>query len=211
MENLSVPIEYEDSVCEIKTMDNELIATGTISKISEKYIILKSKQKNLPFVDYGDYIKINVFNTKEGFRVIVGNVYTSTSSELSIVNMVSLVDHERRNFFRVDLEMSVNIKVIPPESKESRNIDVIIKDMSLSGMRFRSKEYIAEGTIITVRLALSKNKTFPLEYKVVRIINEDAYNNIQYGCMLTSDDNERTDSLCAFLFQKQREFLNRKR
>lgn len=211
MDNLPIPIEYEGSVCEIKTMENELVATGTINVISEKYIIMRSKHKDFPLVDYGNLIKVNVFNTRQGFRVMVGNVYTSTSAELSIVSIVSLVDHERRNFFRVDLEMPTTMRVTLPGQSREQEITVTVKDMSLSGLRFQSKERMPEGTPFFIELNLVKRKTFVLEYKIVRIISEDVHNNIQYGCLLTSADNDGTDCLCSFLFQKQREFLNQRR
>ena len=210
MDNLPIPIEYEGSVCEIKTMHNELVATGTISIISQKYIIMTSKHKDFPLVDYGSLIKVNVFNTRQGFRVMVGNVYTSTSAELSIVSIVSLVDHERRNFFRVDLELPANMKA-RAEDKSEQEYTITIKDMSLSGLRFQTKDRFAEGTPIKVELNLSRRKLFELDYRIVRLISEDIHHNIQYGCELVSAEADATDYLCSFLFQKQREFLNQRK
>ena len=67
------------------------------------------KKKELQIVDYGTSIKVNVFNGKNGFRVLVGNVYTSTKSDMSVDNVINLVDKERRNFFRVDMEISAKV------------------------------------------------------------------------------------------------------
>ena len=67
MAELPMPKDYEGSVCEIKTMENELIAIGKIKEISQKYIKINNEKKELQIVDYGTSIKVNVFNGKNGF------------------------------------------------------------------------------------------------------------------------------------------------
>ena len=212
MSNLPIPEEYTGSLCEIKTMENALIATGRIKEISEKYIKIANKDRDMQIVDFGTLLKINVFNTKLGFRVLVGNVYTSSRFELSIVSIVSLVYCERRNFFRVD--MSLDSKVVYTKNANSRtdgDIDIVIKDMSLSGLRFVSKYSFQVGMLVMVEAKLSRKKDTSILCKIVRIINEeDSEGYINYGCEIIhgTGDNDDTDTLCSFLFQKQREFLS---
>ena len=45
MAELPMPKDYEGSVCEIKTMENELIAIGKIKEISQKYIKINNEKK----------------------------------------------------------------------------------------------------------------------------------------------------------------------
>ena len=212
MSNLPIPEEYTGSLCEIKTKENSLISTGRIKEISEKYIKIANKDKDMQIVDYGTLIKINVFNTKLGFRVLVGNVYTSSRSELSIVSIISLVECERRNFFRVD--MSMNSKALFKEDESSDKTDetdIIIKDMSLSGIRFISKYSFKTGTPIVIEANLSNKKDISIHCRIVRIINEkDSEGYTNYGCEIihSTGDDDDTDILCSFLFQKQREFLS---
>lgn len=206
--------EYEGSICEIKSMDNALIATARLKEVAPKYIKIGSKNKDLQIVDYGTLIKINVFNTKLGFRVLVGNVYTSKKGEMSIVSVVSLVDHERRNFFRVD--MALEAKAVfnrRPDDRVPTEVKVEIKDMSLSGLRFQSKSAFEPNTLVLIEVSLTKGRTSSLQCRVVRRIDDGSDNDKQqYGCELIYDDSNRddTDTLCSFLFQKQREFLNSK-
>lgn len=212
MSILPIPDEYTGSLCEIKTMENALISTGRIKEISAKYIKIANKDKDMQIVDYGTLLKINVFNTKLGFRVLVGNVYTSSRAELSIVSIVSIVDCERRNFFRVD--MSLNSKAVFTENANGGKTDetyIIIKDMSLSGLRFISKYSFQTGMLIMVEAKLSRKKDTSIWCRIVRIINEeDNEGYINYGCEIihSTGDNDDTDTLCSFLFQKQREFLS---
>lgn len=211
MEELVLQKEYESSVCEIKTMENALIATGRLKEIAPKYIKIANKNKDLMIVDYGTLIKINVFNAKLGFRVLVGNVYTSTKGEISIVSVVSLVDHERRNFFRVD--MNQEAKAVfreKPTERRTMETKVTIKDMSLSGVRFESRYDFQPNTIVVIETILNKRHPSNLKCKVVRLIGERKNDRGQYGCELVYDDtnHDDTDALCSFLFLKQREFLN---
>lgn len=211
MPELPIPAEYTGSLCEIKTMENALVSTGRIKEIAAKYIKISNRNKDLEIVDYGTLLKINVFNTQQGFRVIVGNVYTSSKVELSIVSIVSLVETERRNFFRVDMNYDTKA-VFMESSKASRatEVDISIKDMSLSGIRFVSKYRFETGMYIKTRMTLNKKKDVNIQCRIVRIISEEVDGMKNYGCEIIHDtnDNDDTDIFCSFLFQKQREFLN---
>ena len=205
MPELPIAKEYEGSVCEIKTMENTLIAIGNIKEITEKYIKIINKKKELKVVDYGTLIKVTIFNTKIGFRVIVGNVYTSTRGEVSIVSIVNLTTKERRNFFRVDMDIPAKAY----NSFSTKSVDVRVLDMSLSGLRFSASDEFGIGSMVSDEVNLNnKNKTLTLPGKIVRIINTDNEGEFQYGCEFVSSKNDNSDALCSFIFQKQREFLN---
>lgn len=203
--------EYAESVCEIKTMSNTMIAIGKIKDVSEKYIRIYNNKNELRVLSFGEEIKVNIFNTKLGFKVIVGNVYTSTRGELSLINSSILADKESRNFFRVD--MDVEAKVIYRKRGPSHELDVNVVDMSLSGLRFKTEHKFEVGTIISVVLDLrldkknpKKEHTFPC--KIVREIHEENKKEYQYGCAFTGSNDDLSDSLCSYIFKKQREFLN---
>lgn len=216
MAELPIVKEYAESVCEVKTMNNTMIAIGKIKDVTEKYVRIYSNKNELRILSFGEELKVNIFNTKLGFKVIVGFVYTSTKGELSLINSSVIADKEKRKFFRVD--MDIDAKIIFRKRGPSQEIDVKILDMSLSGLRFKSNHKFEKDTIVSAVLDLSidgkgkrKNHTFPC--KIVRVINDenDKDNEIQYGCEFTGDHDESSDALCSFLFKKQREFLNSRR
>ncbi len=206
--------DYAESVCEIKTMDNMLMAIGKIKEVTDSYIKLYSKKKEFRVMDFGEVIKVNIFNTKLGFKVIVGNVYTSTRAELSMMNVSVIASQERRNFFRVD--MNLDARVIYRNRGPSREADVSVLDMSLSGLRFKTELEFSEGSIVSIVLKLTPNgrgigkeHTFPCQ--IVRKITNEDENMFQYGCQFTGDIEDSSDALCSFLFKKQRESLNENR
>ncbi len=199
---------YEGSVCEIKTMENALIAVGKIKEVTSKYVKITNKKKELIIVDYGTRIKVNIFNTRLGFRVLMGNVYTSTKSEISLVSMISLVDRERRNFFRVDMNLEAKavykktaMDMYPTES------EINILDMSLSGIKFKIQNHLDLGRIVNIELALNKKRISCFQCRILRIIDTNESDKYIYGCEFLHNQMEDTDVLCSFLFQKQREFL----
>lgn len=211
MAELPIVKEYAESVCEIKTMNNTMIAVGKIMDVTEKYVRIYNNKNELRVLSFGEQIKVNIFNTKLGFKVIVGYVYTSTRGELSLINSSVLADKENRNFFRVD--MDIDAKIIFRRRGPSHEIDVKVVDMSLSGLRFKSEHKFEVGTIVSAVIDLrldkkspSKEHTFPC--KIVRIITEENKKEIQYGCAFTGNHDDLSDSLCSFIFKKQREFLN---
>ena len=211
MADMPITNEYAQSVCEIKSMENMLVAIGRIKRVTDEYIKIYNGKNELRVLNFGEELKINIFNTKLGFKVVVGKVYTSTEGELTVADVSMLTDRERRNFFRVDMELEA--KVIYRDRGPSHELDVTVLDMSLSGLRFKADHEFKEGTIVSIEVDLridkksrSKIETFPC--KIVRAIEDERKNELQYGCEFTHEPDEASDSLCSFLFKKQREFLN---
>ena len=210
MPELPIPAEYEGSVCEIKTIENKLVATGHIREVAPKYIKIANRHNELKVVDYGMPIKVNIFNTELGFRVIIGVIYTSSKYEMSIISIENLVDTERRNYFRVDMDIKFKASYRPdPASDRMKDIEILVKDMSLSGLRFVSDLKFEKGTEIWVTMIFSKTKNAVLKCRILRIFEDEENSISSYGCEIVHDskNNEGTDAFCAFLFRKQREFL----
>lgn len=208
MSELPIVKEYEESVCEIKTMENQLIAIGKIKEVTEKYVRIYNKNKELKIVQYGKLVKINIFNNQIGFRVIVGNVYTSTRSELNIVGVASLTNKERRNFFRVDMDLDAKL-LFKSRAYSNEEIAIKVLDMSLSGLRFKTSQSFNVGSVVSVELDINKKKNLTFPCKIVREIETGSDTEFQYGCEFTGkQQNDASDTLCSFLFQKQREFLS---
>ena len=211
---MPIDSEYAESVCEIKTMDNQLMAIGKVKEVTERYLKLYNRKKEFRIMDFGEELKVNIFNTGLGFKVVMGNVYTSTKSELSMINVSVIADKERRHFFRVD--MDIDAKIIYRKRGPSKEADVKVLDMSLSGLRFKSELEFSEGAIVSIVIELTPNgrgngKEYTLPCEIVRIIPNEDQNVFQYGCQFMGEHDDSSDALCSFLFKKQRESLNENR
>jgi hypothetical protein len=82
-------------------MDNVLILSGHIGKITEESIEVTAENGALPIVHCNTTVKICIFNNALGFRVLVGQVYLSTNDFIRITDAKNATDYEKRNFFRV--------------------------------------------------------------------------------------------------------------
>lgn len=218
---LPLPTEYISSVCEIKTLSNELVATGTIRKITEEYIEVSDKTGLMPIAAYGTEVKINVFNSKSGFRVLAGKIYTSSLKSIRIMEIVSLLDLERRHFFRVDVNMSANVVPLKkkneaekekPEDhkgKEIPAVHVTIRNLSLGGALFSTVENYETGDTISLRLKFDRNV---FQFKgVVRRTGDSIHGQMLYGCEFVDVPKAEANALCAYIFQCQRQQIHKKR
>lgn len=217
---LPLPTSYLASVCEIKSLDNELIATGTIQKITQEYVEVSDKTGFMPIAPYGIPVKINVFNSKNGFRVLAGKVYTSSLRSIRIVEVITLLDCERRHFFRVKVNMHTQVRLLKErpkgvngedETKENieKSVAAEICNLSLGGILFTCKQDFQTGDGISVKLKIGhKAITFR---GIVRRTVETEKGKLLYGCEFTDVSEPAANALCAYIFQCQREQIYNKR
>lgn len=209
---LPISYEYESSICEIKTKENVLLAVGMIKEISEDYIKISEKNDNsLQLITCGTEVKINIISAKNGFRALSGEIFTSTRKEMKITNVIELINRDRRNFFRVDLDMEALVIFDKHNDSDfSDKIPVIIKDMSLCGLRIEVNYDIEADSVAMVELVL-KGKTLCYQCRIIRLINRDDSNLSQYGCEFLFNKYDDRDAIWSYLFQKQSEQLRQKR
>lgn len=215
-----LPTSYLASVCEIKSLDNELIATGTIQKITQEYVEVSDKTGFMPIAPYGIPVKINVFNSKNGFRVLAGKVYTSSLRSIRIVDVITLLDCERRHFFRVKVNMHTKVRLLKKVLTETNGEDETnenseksfaaeICNLSLGGILFTCKQDFQTGDGISIKLKIG-HKAITLR-GIVRRTVETEKGQLLYGCEFTDVSEPAANALCAYIFQCQREQIYNKR
>jgi c-di-GMP-binding flagellar brake protein YcgR len=163
----------------------------------------------MPLAEYNTNIKINVYNSKQGFRVLVGKVYLSTSKFIRIFDLLSIQDFERRGFFRVDVKMRAKLSIEANEQPEGKHdigkIVVFVKNISLSGISFSSEHIFQIDDIFPIELKLPGGAV-KLSCKVCRIAM-GAYPSASYGCKFIDNTDWQEDILCKYIFEIQREQL----
>lgn len=206
---LPIPLEYKSSLCEIRSKKNEILSKGVISEIDEEFVRITAKNGDyLKLLNVNQPVKVNVYN-KMGFTVLVGFVLTSTEEEMKVVDVVRIVDHERRNHFRVEVGMlakiSANEDFSETEDEEQAKIQaVFIKDLSLSGTKIETRQHFSKGSRMWIQFNLG-NRIITAQCVVVRRMVDESKKSYHYGCELEFESEADNDRLCAFLFKKQRE------
>lgn len=217
----ALPREYELSVCEIKTLDNELLVAGFVNKITDEYLQIGSyKGERLPLLQFDLPVKISVHNAKNGFRVVAGTVYISTDDILRIVGVESLQDFERRAFFRVAVHLPAMLVPLPSEvatlpkieDDEPEQIPVLLGNLSLSGLLFEPTDpdrsfLMGDRYMVEMQIPVGK-----LSFNI-RICRYEQYPDKpkRYGCEFFGYTQKQADRLCSYIFEIERDIIRKKK
>lgn len=221
-----LPQDYLGCLCEVKTMQNEVIATGMIGAINDEYIDISGRTGILDDAGYRTEVKINIFNAKLGFRVLTGMIYLYNDDILRIVEVSSILDYERRHFFRVDVNLFAEIYMRNPESKEEISLKELysgslneenmickearIENLSLGGCMIDVNELLLnEGDTFYVGMKLLRNENEFFHCKIHRITEKKKKWSL--GCSFVENPEKYNDDLCAFIFKMQREQIKETR
>ncbi|MCI8443479.1 MAG: PilZ domain-containing protein [Provencibacterium sp.] len=220
---LPLPGEYLSSVCEVKTVKNELVATGTITEITPEYIQIADRGNTMVGLRFGSVVKVNIFNSRLGYRVLEGKVYLSTQQFLRLVELNILLDREQRGAFRV--RTSIRGKLFwpgkpaaaepgaasPAEAAISgTGLSVTVEDLSVGGALLRGEERIFGGGDQLVLQFMPVNLMLQLN-GVIRRVESQEDGTVRYGFEFQDIPDAQQDALCAYLFQRQREQINQRR
>lgn len=208
-----LPAEYINSICEVKTMSNDLFATGVISEITAEYIAIEDKSGSMTAARYGTELKVNVYNSRMGFRVLVGKVFISNDQFIRLVEVISLLDYERRHFFRVETNIRAHIRPYTgrPDLKGNdggERMKVMVKNLSLGGALILSDVELREGSKLVLELNLTR-RSCAFSGIVRRTVENDS-GIFLYGCEFFDTSDLNTNALCAYVFQRQREQIHKK-
>jgi|UPI000570363D PilZ domain. len=205
--------QYQHSPCEIKTLTNELLTTGILSEIRKDFVKIQNSFDILPILHCNMPVKINIYNESLGFKVLIGKVFLSTSEMMTITDLQSLAEFERRSFFRLKVNIPTQAYLLQedssPEEEETKLFDVTVTDLSLSGVFITTREYLDIGQSFVVTLKLydmevtfccQAQRTNPVDY---------ALNG--YGCSFLDNSTRQFDLLSKFIFEMQREQIKNSR
>ena len=201
---------YVGSTCEIRSFANELLSIGIIDKIDDEFISVSPHGDRLRLFNTSAKIKLNIFNSKAGFAVLLGEVLTSSSFQLKIVEPLKIIDHERRSGFRVEVDLWAKISMSNNFTEDSDNIQVIyVNDVSICGLRAFSDKIYNINQIFWLELTIENTKIIT-EVQVMRKSEKVAMkkNNVdyyEYGIKMINLRPEDDDKLCSYLFKRQRE------
>ena len=192
---------YTYSFCEVKTTANELLFTGVVDRVSGGSLDITGNGDNLPLLERGTFVKINIFNDALGFKILVGSIYLSGKTLVRVTDLQNLADYERRNFFRIRVD--IRAKAYAAEGELAAGFPIHVLDLSLSGLFMKTKQKLADGQIFKVTLNLPAGEPVLCRCIVQR---EHADENVYgYGCSFLDNSSAQTDTICKYIFQKQRE------
>ena len=207
-----VDSRYVGSLCEIRSFANDLLGVGIVNEVGEDYVVLRAKDEQLRLFSSLAKVKLNIFNSKAGFLVVICEVLTSAKQFLTVVNPLKIVDHERRSGFRIPVELDAKI-ALSRQALEENDVDFVqvvwVKDISICGLRLHAKRRFITGQILWICLQFEK-ETLIVKGQIIRATNEaigeeNGAEIREFGVKLLFDREEDSDKLCSFIFKEQRE------
>lgn len=215
---------YINSLCELCSEDNELLAFGRLRKMDELFEFEVTSGARLKDVHFDDRVKINVMNLRKGLRVLAGNLRLANKQMFRVLVTDILADLEQRGFVRVHTDQEMQVYGIPDErtmrelvlgrfkpwEKPAPTPRAMKKprpdrlhDISISGCRFSSDREWRQGDRVFVRVQLA-GTWIEQPAEVLRVQVQDG--RYMHGCQfIDSAASARSDDLAKVVFALQNE------
>ena len=146
--------ELVGNLCEIKTEQNDLLVVARVESIDPQddtriTIVSAQEDERLPLLAYNTPVKIISFASKQGFLLLRGNVYISTNSMLTLVDVHTAQGYERRKYFRLNTN-TIATAVLQQENSDKEELEedtitLTLYDISLGGIRVGSSQKLNPG------------------------------------------------------------------
>lgn len=213
---VDLPDGYVGSSCVMKAKNNDLISMGVLHRIGKNFIDIGSSRNELPTVPYNLLVKVEVYNTQLGFRVLIGRVYLSSPKLARITDLNEATNDERREYFRIStrdqgiiynfMRMDGEAETEEPDT-DYNGLKVRLVDISLGGLMFRSKEeFRVDDKFNIVIPAMGDTMLFSCE---VRRQVERPDGEYGYGCEFMDMATQQEDLLYRYILKRQSDQLRR--
>ena len=207
---------YVGSSCVIKAKNNDLITMGVMHRIGKNFIDIGSSRNELPSIPYNLLVKIEIYNTQIGFKVLIGRVYLSSPKLARVIDLNEATNDERREYFRIstrDTGVIYNcmrgddILDMEEESTDYNGLKVHLVDISLGGLMFRSREVFKVNDRFNIVIpAMGDPMLFTCE---VRRSVDRPDGEFGYGCEFMEMATKQEDLLYRYILKRQSDQLRR--
>lgn len=200
--------DYSGCVCEIKGMNNNLIASGTIKPIGEDMLEVQDSAGHLPLLTLDTKIKLTVHHTDKGTQVLAGRVYISAPTMMRVRELESFAEYDNRRFFRMAIDHSATL-IIPAGMKDKNGkrlppkLPVRVKDLSLCGLMFESYQEFSVGDDLHLNMTMVHNQMESLHIVIRREITREGDTLHAYGCELKNLSSMTEQHVNAYVLEQQ--------
>lgn len=196
-------LKYRNSLCELISEANDLLNYARIAEIGPNWLTLKPSREGLVLsvLYFNTPVKVNVYNTSLGFRVLSGVVGLSSAKELKVIETTILADSDRRQFFRMRIHCPARLEI----ARDQEPLEVSLEDISLSGLQFSSTEAFTPQSHYRITFDLEGYR-LTLRCQVRRILSKDEETGIfGYGCNITDLSPSDESTLHKILLRLQQQ------
>ena len=216
-------------MCEIKTMDNELLAIGKINAFGaeDKTLeIVPCDGDQMPTAQYSTKVKINVFSSNHGFLGLDGFVYIAHGSFWRLYDVSCFGENERRSYFRIKNRSKAEVEEVIEKDKieeserffdegQVKTYPCIVTSISISGLLIAVDDdncFYRVGTKLLIKnfsIGEGGNR-FNLKCCVKRTDYHERLGRL-FGCEFVDLNDKDLEKLCQAIFAQQRIEIQRRR
>ena len=200
--------ECDGCVCEVKAVNNNLIATGTVRILPEEEHLLEIQDSggHLPSLGLDTKVKL-VIHLPQRLQVLAARVYISTEKFLRVRDLESYAEYEKRRFFRLAIDHSATL--MPPSGMRDKagnrlpyRIPVRVKDLSLCGLLFETEREFSVGDEMRLTMTMVNNEMEVLNIAIRRELPGTNGQNA-YGCEILRLSSLGEQHLSAYMLEQQ--------
>ncbi len=200
--------DYVDSLCEVRTADNDLLCIGKIARtLSDGDIIIQRKNDDFPILALNEPVKINVANYKLGSMFLSGLVYISNFDFMQVKKISIVSDSEKRKAFRLNHSGCAYIYKESEQPPMPPFETISFVNISLTGFLCQCAKELMPNEQYILEFDISGQKIF-LNFVVARKVPSENELNT-YGCTFYNVDRKTEDKLLLFLQKLQREDIRK--
>ena len=201
--------ECDGCVCEVKAVNNNLIATGTVRILPEEEHLLEVQDSggHLPSLGLDTKVKL-VIHLPQRLQVLAARVYISTEKFLRVRDLESYAEYEKRRFFRLAIDHSAIL--MPPSGMKDKNgkplpyrLTIRVRDLSLCGLMFVSNREFSVGDEMRITMTMVNNEMEVLNVAIRRQIPWEEPGEWAYGCEILRLSSHGEQRLNAYMLEQQ--------
>ncbi|QXM06130.1 flagellar brake protein [Crassaminicella indica] len=159
-------------------------------------------------ISIGETIQITYYKHNLGvyaFKAkVVGRKKASDIYYMKVERIGDIFRVQRRDFYRLEVILNAQIRVIEPDSDNEQMIPALTKDISGGGLRVLSKEALKVGSIVEITIQAEK-QVFTVRGEVLRCVPyEESKYKFDIGIILKDIPEKVRESIISFIFDYQR-------
>ncbi len=218
--------ELEQSLgarCEVKTKDNAFLCMARNFAVHEGVMTLVADSGQLPMVIYNTDLKVMLRRNGRSPLMIFGQVCGSNENQWRVDRLRPISYEEHRAYFRQIVSVAAEVMCVNGATKDTLQkfeelavkipgdviVDCRVMDVSLEGVRFRSRRRFERGDRLMIRnLYLTEGSVYPFVIMMeVRWLGRTSRDEYMCGCKFLNISQREQDALCSAIFTLHREEL----
>ena len=202
---------FELDPCLVRAATGELLARGFVREGDDARLLVEAEHFTGGWLEPGDVASVDVMSSHRGTCTYDAVVAFSEAHRIELVGLRLRTVVQERDAVRVTTAIGVRVapwSESPEEVASSATFDVVIVDVSATGMRLRCAEELAPGARLALRFVATRT---PLDLVLEVVRTEPHGSSFFHGCVLVAVTEREADQLFAFALDEQRRQLAQRR